>query len=113
MSAIRTPLPQRRPSVTRTIDWQGRPLNVTVGFDAGGLPREVFARGPKEGTDLSHTVDDACVIISVALQSGVPAPALAKSLGRVPTWAEGREGTGPASVIAAVLAVVLEEGARA
>ena len=38
----------------------------------------------KEGALLNAMLADAAVVISVALQSGVPAAALAKSVGRLP-----------------------------
>ncbi len=38
----------------------------------------------REGSLLNAMLADAAVVISVALQSGVPAAALAKSTGRVP-----------------------------
>ncbi len=38
----------------------------------------------REGSPLNAMLADAAVVISVALQSGVPAAALAKSVGRLP-----------------------------
>lgn len=76
MALNRSKLPNRRPSVTRKISWreaQGHsPFFVTVGFDTStGDPREVFyADGMKTGTDLLHTVQDGCILISLALQRG-------------------------------------------
>lgn len=60
---------------------------LTVGFDPETLtPCEVFyADGFRSGSDLEFLVIDACIIISVALQNGVPLSALYKSLSRVET----------------------------
>lgn len=102
-------LPTRRPNVTLSIDWQGRPLDVTVGFDpATGQPAEAFANTP-QGGDMQAALADACVLISIALQHGIAPADLAKSLGRVPVlW--GEEGqTGPASPIGAVVEAILAE----
>lgn len=110
----RARLPDRRPNVTRTVAWGGRGFDLTVGFDPGtGMPREVFASGPREGSDLLATLADACVIVSVALQHGVAPGALHHSLLRVPLWADGRnDADGPASPIGAIVGVLVEEAAQ-
>lgn len=102
----RTILPHRRRNETVTIEYWGSEFHVTVGFDASGTPREVFATGPKEGSDMQHVLSDACVVVSIALQHDVPAAELRKSLGLVP----GLHGDEPASPIGAVLAVVAHAG---
>lgn len=126
----RTRLPNRRPSVTREIDFGNRRFAVTAGFDVpdGGqqiILREVFAKGAssgdaKEGQELTNIIDDASVAISIALQYGATPAALAKSMGRLPSapvmpadldrsdgGAPARE---PASIIGAIvdLLVALE-----
>lgn len=106
MTRVRTPLPGRRPSWTSTILYRDQPLEVTVGFDPAGEPREVFATGPREGSDMAHVLADACVVISIALQHDIPAVALTKSLGTVPCWRNGEEGQAPASPIGAILGVL-------
>jgi len=45
----------------------------------------VFLSGAKNGTDLAAILDDASVILSVALQHDIPASALARSVARLPT----------------------------
>jgi hypothetical protein len=47
---------------------------------------------------------DACVVISIALQHGISASDLAKSLGRVPNLAA--EGDAPASPIGTILEAI-------
>ena len=82
---IRQRLPSRRPSHTETLQVDGQTFTATVGFDPEtGQPRELFLTAGKEGSLLSALLADAAVVISVALQHGVPAAALAKSVGRLP-----------------------------
>ncbi len=77
-------LPNRRPSHTETLQVDGQVFTATVGFDECGRPREVFMAAGKEGSLLNALLADAAVVISIALQNGVPAAALAKSVGRLP-----------------------------
>ena len=111
-------LPNRRPSEIRTLNVGNLTFAATVGFDpVDGRPREVFLAGAKDGTDMAAILDDASVVISVALQHGVPAAALAKSVARMPAAPltpsdlaapNGPAQTAPASVIGAVLDLVSE-----
>lgn len=109
----RVPLPQRRRNATVDAAFRGQPLSVTVGFDAAGAPREVFANGPREGSDMQHVIADACVVISIALQNGVAPAALMRSLGSVPDWSLGQEGRAPASPIGVILGCVTGAAAPA
>ncbi len=82
--STRRRLPNRRPAHTETLLIDGQASTATVGFDPGsGQPRELFLTAGKEGSMLNALLADAAVV-SVALQSGVPAAALAKSIGRLP-----------------------------
>ena len=83
--ATRRRLPNRRLSHTEALEIAGQAFTATVGFDECGRPREVFLTAGREGSLLNAMLSDAAVTISVALQSGVPAAALAKSVGRLPT----------------------------
>ena len=99
----RKTLPTRRPNLTVATAWDGHEILVTVGFDpATGEPMEVFAIAPP----LAATLADASVLVSIALQHGVAPDALAKSLGRVPTFTGAGMSEGPASPVGAVLEVV-------
>lgn len=102
-------LPDRRPSETRTILWRGTALTVTAGFcpDTGAL-REVFADGPRHGSDLHAVLADACVVISLALQHGARPSGLGRSLGTVPVPGPGVMEEAPASVLGAIVAVLTE-----
>lgn len=104
----RTRLPHRRPNATQQIRHMGHSFTVTVGYDLGGRPLEVFADGAKIGTDMGHIISDACVVISLALQHGCPAELLPKSMGRVPYPERGEGVCGPASALGAIAAVVAE-----
>ncbi len=78
-------LPNRRPAVTQTLAVGGQMFEATVGFDPETKqPREIFLSGGKQGSMLDALLGDAAVTISIALQHGVPASALAKSVGRLP-----------------------------
>ena len=84
MTPERARLPNRRPSHTETLQVDGQAFTATVGFDEYGRPREVFMTAGKEGSMLNALLADAAVVISIALQHGIPAAALAKSIGRLP-----------------------------
>ena len=68
--------------------------------------------GAKDGSGMAAILDDASVVISIALQHGISAAALAKSVARLPLAPltpsdladpAGPQHTGPASVIGAAL----------
>ncbi len=108
-------LPNRRPSHTETLQVDGQVFTATVGFDPeNDQPRELFLMAGKEGSLLNALLADAAVVISVALQHGVPGEALARSVGRLPagpvTPAEldhAPERKVPASPIGAALDLVV------
>lgn len=115
-------LPNRRPAVTRELTFGGNPYLVTAGFEMvdGGqlvLLREVFISGAKTGQDLMHVIEDASVAISIALQYGATAAALARSVARLPSAPvtpgdldrpEGSAQREPASIIGAVMDLLAE-----
>lgn len=102
---MRTPLPDRRPSATATVEWEGHRFPVSIGFDPRtGQPLEVFA-DVAQGGQFQWAVADACVVISLALQHGIKPADLAKSLGRVPSW----QGEVPASPLGAVVNAIMQE----
>ncbi len=101
-AAARARLPDRRPAVTVEISWHGHAFTVSAGYAADGRVREVFASGGHTGSDLQRLIDDACVIISLALQYGARPQDLAPSLGSMPDPAAGMAEI-PASVIGAIV----------
>lgn len=104
----RAVLPSRRPNVSLDLEWQGHALTVTVGFcPATAAPMEVFADTSKGG-QMQAALADACVLVSIALQHGIAAEALAKSLSRVPDLMAGGGAELPGSPIGAVVRAVIE-----
>lgn len=80
---MRKALPNRRPCETITVyDAAGKPMDVSVGYDSTGHVREIFADGHKIGSDAEADIDDALVMVSIALQTGWPVAKLAKRIGR-------------------------------
>ncbi len=118
----RSRLPNRRSALTQDIAVCGHRFTATIGFDEHDRPKEVFLSGAKDGTDLAAILNDASVVLSVALQFGVPAAALARSVARLPTEplappyldqpGDSREKR-PATVIGAALDLVQELGRSA
>jgi hypothetical protein len=98
-------LPNRRPSETVAIEVDGVRFTASVGFDPEGRPAEVFLSGAKDGSGMAGILEDASVVISIALQHGIPASALAKSVARVPDVLDG-PAVRAASVIGAALDLV-------
>ena len=85
MTAQRARLPNRRESRIQTLGVGGQEFTACVGLDPVTCrPRELFLSGGKEGSQFDAMLADAAVVISVALQHGVPAGALAKSTARIP-----------------------------
>ena len=102
----RVRLPARRRNTIREVAWSGQCFAVCVGYDSAGQPLEVFADGHKTGSAMAAVIDDACIVISVALQHGIAPGDLAHSLSTVPTWENGVRGEGPASPIGAILSAL-------
>ena len=92
----RTKLPDRRRNTIRDIAFGGQAFTVCVGYDDAGQPLEVFADGQKTGSTMAAFIDDACIVISIALQHGIAPAVLARSLSTVPVWTNGVKGEGPA-----------------
>jgi hypothetical protein len=107
-------LPNRRESLNVDFAVGEQVYTASVGLDPEGTIREVFLGGAKEGSHMAMVLDDAAVVISVALQHGVPVAEMAKSVAHVrerpPTPKEldagARVPSRPATVIGAALALV-------
>ena len=78
---MREILPNRRPTITRTREHDGNSYHISIGFDLNAAPKEVFIRGSKAGSQMDDLLDDAGVIISLALQNGITATQLRRSTG--------------------------------
>jgi len=100
---MRHPPPSRRHNITQAVEWHGIAFTVTPGFDPQtGALCEVFA-DTRKGGDMAATLADACVLISIALQHGITANQLSKSLARSPDTFAGGDATLPASPIGAIM----------
>ncbi len=100
-------LPNRRPSITAELNYEGRAYAATVGFDpADGWLGEVFAHGAKVGSSMDGILDDACIALSLLLQYGVEPMALASTMGRL----GGRKT--PASIIGALADLLARESLK-
>jgi ribonucleoside-diphosphate reductase alpha chain len=106
-SPHRSRLPSRRPAITQDLIVCNITLSASVGFDETGRPAEVFLSGAKDGSGLSAILEDDSVVISIALQHGIPASALAKSVARIPETVEG-PALKAASPIGAALDLIAE-----
>ena len=97
-------LPNRRPSFTTELVFEGGSYSATLGFDAhNNRIAEVFTHGAKAGSAIDRILDDACVALSLLLQYGVEPAALASSMGRL------GDGTSPASIIGALADLIVRE----
>ena len=100
---MRKKLPHRRPSVTRTFETTSDRYHISFGIDPEDQQaREIFIHGSKIGSDLEILLDDASIILSLALQHGLPLSQLMHSLNT------DREEEGK-SVLAAAIKSVEEE----
>jgi hypothetical protein len=101
---VRIRPPARRPAVTRKLSWRTETaehsFHITVGLDPKtAKPIEVFyADGQRNGSQLQHAIQDACVLISLLLQYGVTPAAIAKSLSTAPVFGTEQ----PSSVIGVI-----------
>lgn len=114
---VRERLPERRPSEVFKMEWQpsgtadARDVFVRYSWQKDGRIAEVFlGGGEKDGTDLRALMNDTAILISVALQYGIPLDALGKSLARTQDNFEGPER--PASLIGQVIERLIEEQVR-
>ena len=93
---MRRVLPQRRAAETFDLRFWNQLFTVTVGFYADGTPGEVFIDGCKTGNDIESIARDAGVLLSLALQHGVPPGAISHAV----TRGASEE---PASILGAVV----------
>ena len=101
---MRKKMPTRRPTATWNIEFEQQQLTGTIGYDPKtGLPREAFfSTRAKAGTVLDGLLYDAGVLLSLALQYGTPATALAKAVARL-------EDGSPASPVGELIDVIVNE----
>jgi hypothetical protein len=94
--------PNRRKTETHTLETTTGRYHVSFGYGSKDRLREVFIRGSKSGSDMDLLLDDASVVLSLALQHGVPPDQLLHSL------VNGRE-EGARSTLAKAIALMQEK----
>jgi ribonucleoside-diphosphate reductase alpha chain len=79
---MRRTLPQRRTAETFDLVFRNQPVTIAAGFFPDGSLGEMFINIGKSGADLTHIAHDAAVVISLALQHGVPIEAIRHAITR-------------------------------
>jgi hypothetical protein len=108
---VRVKLPNRRRQISQTAEWGGAAWIVSVGFDDAARAREIFVRGLKIGSAMDSLMDDACVMLSLLLQSGYGVGDVMERLGR--EGHDGEEGYASALGYLASVALGMETEVRA
>lgn len=95
-------LPNKRRSETFSVEVNNMHMMMTVGYYPDGRPGEVFVSNIKSGTTADAMFRDAAIILSVALQHGVPMDVLWHATSR-------DEDDAPESFIGALLQKLVED----
>jgi hypothetical protein len=77
-------LPQRRRAETFTLQYGGQNtvFDITTGHYPDGEVGEVFVSGAKVGSEMESVTRDAAVILSLAIQHGVPLDTIRHAIAR-------------------------------
>jgi ribonucleoside-diphosphate reductase alpha chain len=73
-------LPKRRHGITHSVEVNGAEVFMTTNQFADGRPGEVFAKWGKEGSTAGGLMDALSIVLSLALQYGVPAEVIVTKL---------------------------------
>lgn len=73
-------LPRRRQGTTHSVEVNGASVFMTTNEFADGRPGEVFAKWGKEGSTAGGLMDAFSIVLSLALQYGVPAEVIVSKL---------------------------------
>lgn len=73
-------LPRRRAGITHSVEVNGAAVFMTTNRFADGRPGEVFAKWGKEGSTAGGLMDAFSIVLSLALQYGVPAEVIVSKL---------------------------------
>jgi hypothetical protein len=105
--AERRPLPQRRHSINFTEMFWGQPWHVTCGFYTDNVSvGEVFVNAARTpGTDLDAMARDGAILLSLALQYGIPVDVIRGALTRNPSG-------GPSSIVGLIADRIASIGAK-
>lgn len=100
----REELPLRRASETFEIDFGGlkQSHTITLGYYADGRIGEVFISGGKSGEQIEAIARDSAVILSMALQHGVPIRTISHAI--------TRDGQGQAQTIVGLVVDCITKG---
>ncbi len=100
----RDPLPQRRTSLTFDLPWADlkKPHTVTISFYPDGRIGEAFVSGGKSGEAVEAIARDSAIMISLALQYGVPLEVLQHAVSR-------DQDSNPQTIVGAVLDELVKE----
>jgi hypothetical protein len=90
--------------VTFDLRFWNQPFTVTVGFYPDGTLGEVLIDGGKTGQDIQSTARDAAVVLSIALQHGIPIETIRHAV--------TRDGSGAAASILGAIVDMLPATAR-
>ncbi|MEM7046037.1 MAG: hypothetical protein AAF442_00075 [Pseudomonadota bacterium] len=74
-------LPNRRLAVTHKVAWDWREERITIGYDDQGRAREVFASGRVADSKIDAMLIDTGIVLSLALQYGIPISEIAAAVG--------------------------------
>ena len=77
---VRTRLPDERQSITHKFDVGGHEGYLIVGLYENGQPGELFIKIAKEGSTIGGLMDTIGILVSLALQYGVPLEHLCRKL---------------------------------
>ena len=77
-------LPNRRESSTFEFDHGGIRYTASASFFPEGALAELFLRGGKTGSSAEIAAHDGAIILSIALQHGVPLNAIQHALQKLP-----------------------------
>ena len=80
---LRRRLPETRTAVTHKFDIAGHEGYLTIGLFEDGQPGEMFITMAKEGSTIGGLMDGIGTLTSMALQYGVPLPALVRKFAHV------------------------------
>jgi len=99
---MRRPLPGRRPCETFELKHGSHPpFKVSVGYDKGE-PMEVFVTGAKVGSETEAIARDGAILLSLAIQYGVPLEVIRRAITR-------EQDETPSTVIGAVIDILRAE----
>jgi hypothetical protein len=94
--SMRSVLPNRRASETFEVRHLGQRVIVTTGFYSNGRIGEAFVSAPKVGSNMEAIARDAAVLLSIAIQHGVPLSTMQHALTR-------EQDGSPSTIIGAVV----------